>query len=308
MFAILVQLNKLNHTRNINALKALKKKSVLQKAARYCDIEELGDKKYRIKKIYKYPIPSSFAKMNKSLYQYIAPLILNYILEGHDEENALILTSTQWCYELRMANQNFNTLRYNPALVCEALNLDKTVVYKIGDRLEYTLRYYLLGTLAYLKDTPCIEWKKVIYITEAILDDLTLKYTSRVATQEDLEYYNHCTAIADATVEISNTKERYFSDKARPWKEVFLKELNKRNITKISEAHAVYYTDLKQCEALLSHFGITDIQELQKLIPENMAALLIDHAKKRVSEGYDTNDYVEQTEIISNYCINSHTG
>ena len=44
------------------------KKTLLTKMSRYCNIEDLGGRTYRIKKVYDYPLPSNFNKMTKSLY------------------------------------------------------------------------------------------------------------------------------------------------------------------------------------------------------------------------------------------------
>ena len=56
------------------------KKTLLKKMDRYCEIKDLGDRNYKILKIYPYPLPGNFNKMNSSLYQYIIPLLLTSLV------------------------------------------------------------------------------------------------------------------------------------------------------------------------------------------------------------------------------------
>ena len=58
------------------------KKTLLSKMEKYCNIKDLGNRTYKITKIHKYPLPNSLPKMQKSLYKYICPLILNYLIDN----------------------------------------------------------------------------------------------------------------------------------------------------------------------------------------------------------------------------------
>ena len=89
------------------------KKTLLTKMSRYCNIEDLGGRTYRIKKVYDYPLPSNFNKMTKSLYQYIVPLLLTNLINGHDENNKIDITVGKWAREINMVNKNYNLVKYN---------------------------------------------------------------------------------------------------------------------------------------------------------------------------------------------------
>lgn len=67
------------------------KNTIFKKINKYCKIEECdkedGRRMYNITDIYAYPLPSNFNKMNQSLYQYIVPLLLTNLINGHDKHN-----------------------------------------------------------------------------------------------------------------------------------------------------------------------------------------------------------------------------
>ena len=73
----------------LEKFKGHQKNDTLKKISRYCDIKDLGNRIYKINKVYDYPLPSNFNKMNKSLYKYIVPLVLNSLINGHDKNNSI---------------------------------------------------------------------------------------------------------------------------------------------------------------------------------------------------------------------------
>ena len=54
------------------------KKTLLKRAYCVCDIQDLGNGKYNIKKIRKNKLHKSFYNLNKDIYRYLSPLILDY--------------------------------------------------------------------------------------------------------------------------------------------------------------------------------------------------------------------------------------
>lgn len=72
------------------------KKSLLEKVGRYCNIVDLGKREYEITEVYPYIVPANFKKMNTSLYQYICPLILDKIINGHDKTRKIDITIGKW--------------------------------------------------------------------------------------------------------------------------------------------------------------------------------------------------------------------
>ena len=94
------------------------KTAIFKKINKYCKIEECekenGRRIYNITEIYKYPLPNSLPKMQKSLYKYICPLILNYLIDNEYNKNRMIdITVGKWSREINMVNRNYNLVKYN---------------------------------------------------------------------------------------------------------------------------------------------------------------------------------------------------
>ena len=91
------------------------KTALFKKINKYCDVKPIKRKNqienmYKIIKVYKYPLPSNYDKMQKSLYKYIVPLILNSLINGHDKNNSIEITVGKWAREINMINRNYNLI------------------------------------------------------------------------------------------------------------------------------------------------------------------------------------------------------
>ena len=94
------------------------KNALFKKLNKYCEIKPVKKKNskenlYKITKVYDYPLPSNYDKMQKSIYKYIVPLILNSLINGHDKNNSIEITVGKWAREINMVNHNYNLVKYN---------------------------------------------------------------------------------------------------------------------------------------------------------------------------------------------------
>ena len=65
------------------------KKTLLNKVSRYCNIEDLGNRTYRITDVYKYPLPSNFNK-HKREYMIIPIIPIGVYLYIYTKTTSLI--------------------------------------------------------------------------------------------------------------------------------------------------------------------------------------------------------------------------
>ena len=101
--------------------------------------------------------------------------------------------------------------------------------------------WYITNALDYLKSAGLIIWREVHRVNEeissgeSIIDEngninVDISIDSHQASEEEMEYYSQCIAIADKVAQIENASERYYSKKAKQFGEVFKKELYKNKI------------------------------------------------------------------------------
>jgi hypothetical protein len=281
-----------------------------------------GSHKYKLHSIYKYPIPPNFDRMNKGLYKYMTPLVLYFLVNGHDENNSVKFTIGRWAREIKMVNQNYDILRYNVTKyqhhTMSDLGLDDLTRQEVSDyykKSDELLRYYLLGTLDYLKKSGRIIWRESYKIqkTEISKCDLidnsvntTVTIIESDATDADMKIYAECVGIADEKIGIVTEKERYYSEKSSDFFECLQRELNKRNIRLIYKTYEAYYTNLDKCNDLLSHFEVNSLndEKMVRELNELFAEKLTENAANRfIKHPLNFLYYDDQNELRRNYGI-----
>ena len=199
------------------------KKPLLNKVSRYCNIEDLGNRTYRITNVYKYPLPANFNKMNQSLYQYIVPLLLTNLINGHDEHNKIDITVGKWAREINMVNRNYNLVKYNREDASRETQYSINTINEFYDKADDMIDWYITNALDYLKSAGLIIWREVHRVNEEvssgenIIDEngninVDISIDSHQASEEEMEYYSQCIAIADKVAQIENASERYYSN------------------------------------------------------------------------------------------------
>ena len=198
------------------------KKTLLTKMSRYCNIEDLGDRTYRITKVYDYPLPSNFNKMTKSLYQYIVPLLLTNLINGHDENNKIDITVGKWAREINMVNKNYNLVKYNKEDTSRETQCSLDTINEFYDKADDMIEWYITNALDYLKSAGLVIWREVYRVNEEIssckniIDEsgnihVDISIDSHQASEDEMNYYSHCVSIADKAAKIENAGERYLN-------------------------------------------------------------------------------------------------
>ena len=268
------------------------KNALLKKVSRYCDIKDLGNRTYKISKVYDYPLPANFNKMNKSLYKYIVPLILNSLINGHDKNNSIEITVGKWAREINMVNHNYNLVKYNREDTSKETQIRLDTINEFYDKADHMINYYISNALDYLKSAGLIIWREVNRVNieesdeKSVIDqngniEVNINITSHQATKEEMEYYSQCVAIADKEANIENAGERYYSQKSTHFKDVLKRELYKRKIKCIYSTYEAYYVHLDKCQALLSQFGNINSKKLMNNFNKEFSNMIIQNAGER---------------------------
>lgn len=262
---------------------------------RYCDIKDCGNRKYTITKIYQYPLPANFNKMNRSLYQYIVPLLLTTLLKGHDKNRKIDITLGKWAREINMVNHNYNLVKYNREGTAQEIQYPLEVIDEFYDKADDMIDRYITNALDYLKKAGLIIWREVYVINKevsndkAIIDENGIVHTeismkSHQASKEDMEFYSKCISIADQFAGINNAGERYYSKKASVFNSVLKRELYKRKIKCIYKTYEAYYISLDKCKALLNQFHVSTMDKLIQNFNSAFTDMLVGNAEKRFNK------------------------
>lgn len=168
--------------------------------SRYCNIEDLGGRTYRITKVYDYPLPSNFNKMTKSLYQYIVPLLLTNLINGHDENNKIDITVGKWAREINMVNKNYNLVKYNREDTSKETQCSLDTINEFYDKADDMIEWYITNALDYLKSAGLVIWREVYRVNEEIssgkniIDEngnihVDISIDSHQASEDEMNYY-----------------------------------------------------------------------------------------------------------------------
>ncbi len=303
--------------------------ALFKKLDKYCDIKPIKRKNqsenmYRISEVYEYPLPSNFEKMNKSLYQYIVPLILNKLINGHDENNSIEITVGKWAREIDMINRNYNLVKYNREDTSSETQIQLETINEFYDKADHMIDWYITNALDYLKSAGLIIWREVNQVTieesdnKSIIDcngniSVNVNLTTHQASKEEMEYYAQCIAIADEEAKIENASERYYSKKTKLFQEVLKRELYKRRIKYIYKAYEAYYVNLDKCKALLSHFKNIGSDKLIDTFNKEFSDMIIKNAGRRFEKNAmkylhnSKNEYLLSFESLCEITIDNKT-
>lgn len=272
------------------------KTSLLKKVKKYCDLKEYkkenGRMTYTISKVYSHPLPSNFNKMNKSLYKYIVPLILDTLVYEHDKNNSIEITVGKWARVINMVNSNYNLIKFNKEDTSKEFQIRINEINEFFDKSDHMINWYIENALDYLKAAGLIIWREVNRVTieesdgKSTIDEngnveVNVNITSHQASKEEMEYYSKCIAIADKEAGIESAGERYYSTKSKHYQEVLKRELYKRKIKYIYSTYEAYYVHLDRCEELLKQFDFSDKNKLINDFNKEFSDMMIENAGVR---------------------------
>lgn len=281
------------------------KKTLLTKMSRYCTIKDLGDRTYKITNVYDYPLPANFNKMTKSLYQYIVPLLLTNLINGHDENNKIDITVGKWAREINMVNKNYNLVKYNKEDTSKETQCSLDTINEFYDKADDMIEWYITNALDYLKSAGLIIWREVYRVNEeissgeSVIDEhgnihVDISIESHQASEDEMNYYSHCVSIADKAARIENAGERYYSKKSKLFGEVLKRELYKKKIKCVFKTYEAYYVNLDKCNFVLDQFGDFQTDNLIGEFNEEFTKMLIENAGKRFDK--NPNKYISYSE------------
>lgn len=297
---------------NNNKLPTSTKKSILTKASRYCDIIDLGNGKYQINKVYTNPKPLTLNKLQNGIYQYMAPLILLKLLNGHDKNNKVVFPLLDWALFIDMINNNYKPMKYNQSNTGEYLNINTSIINEFFEKVDENIRYYIENCLEYLKKADVLVWYKVPMLRKRIIErsestnkDINIKcsYIDARATDEEIKYIIDTSELIRSLYGIKNKSECFYGNKAEIYRRELQNKLTRQDILYFYDSYEVYYTNKLRCNNLLKDFTYSNEKELihnfNKYFIEN---IVVSNAEKRQAK-----EIIKQYRLDENYITNFKT-
>lgn len=298
-----------------NKFTGVGKNTILKAAAHFVDIEDLGNRKYKIISIHKYPLPSNISKMKKGIYRYIVPLMLNKIINDSEKYQNINFTTIAWARNIEMINGNYSPMRYHKADVASKLNFEKRYVYEFFDKVDIQIHYYMKQTFDYLKDTELICLKKVNVVCMAdsgisksskngkIKFNIDLKKIFRRATHEETTYIAECQKKAMEILEIpkKNNNECYYGKKSKEFMSIYSNLLLLQNILFTYDTYEISccIENIDNLKFILSKFNVVDFDELVLSFNQEFQFSIIENCRNRYCKRNDTAlDQVEKIPCI----------
>lgn len=271
------------------------KKILLIKAKKFCDIEDMGQGKYIIHKVYNISQDDLILPLFKGLSKYLAPLILSKLLAEQDSNYKITLPFLGWARKFEMINENYPLIKYHQKQSSEHLNINQEIMYEYFERMDECIKYYLdkcLTILANKKGLDFLEFDSITMVKKVILEstiennniEIECGYIDEVISDSDRKFVIDCENKAKIKAGITNSKEKFFGIKSYIYKNELKKLLSEKNILFTYSAYNVFCKDPEGIKIALSKFEtLIDYKEENfiQIFNENFIDYIESKAKNR---------------------------
>lgn len=296
---------------------------LVEKAKKFCNIEDLTQGKYLIHKVYDIEEDDFILPLTKGLNKFLTPLILSKILEESEDDFKLTLSFLGWARKFEMINSNYSIIKYNQEKSCKELGINSDTMFEYFEKIDDCIKYYIDKCLTILKDKDLdvIDVESVTMVKKFYIDplnnfdkgfglDIECDYEDEQITDDDRKFVYECEIEAKEKAGITRNKEKYYGVKSINYRRELRKLLSKRNILFTYEAYNIYCKDIKEAKNVLSKFK--DInnnpEEFISLFNEKFIEYIEKKAtnrhNKEIEKQNDSDGYIKSYRILQSYISN----
>ena len=271
------------------------KSSILKKASKFCDIEDLGQGNFMIHKVFNLNMDDELLfPLFKGLSQYITPLILNRLLNEQDENYKITLSFISWAQRFQMINGNYNLIRYHQEKSSKYLKIDEDTMFDYFNKMDDCIKYYLEKILKILSNKSgldLIEFDSVTKVRKIIRNQMfkgvkikfKCNFIDEEISDEDRKFVIDCENKAKEEVGITDNREKYYGGKAKLYKNKLSELLIKKDILFTYQAYNIFCKNKKEVEKVLSKFdSVLDYKD-EKFI-ETFNNIFIEYIKDKANK------------------------
>lgn len=309
-----------------NKVDASLKKSLLKRAYCVCDIEDLGNGKYKIKKIRDYILPQSLYNINKGLYKWLTPMILKKILYDYSYQNAYQSGKFGLATYIGMINENYTKIKKYKSSASEELNLDYKNLIDFYSHIDNYIEHYIETCLKNLKSCGAIDYDNPYMISYREFEDahetsnINLKFNEikfKLMGDSENRIYIDIENEIMKEMNISNLGEAYHSKNTFK----FVEELNLRlsktpvmsedgkkiRMLRKFKVYRIWYNTIEACENLLNEFPKYSLETIIEEFNNEFIDLALSNLKIRllgVEKTKEIKKFIKDYKLLSKLTLN----
>ena len=280
----------------------------LNELSKYCEFEyNRSAREYKIVDVFQYQkIP---AILQRSIYQYLAPLIINELLFGDsDDEYRIVAVMTDFIKTIGIVNKNYYTAKYNQQAVVNNMDFSSDVLYDYFNKVDNCISEYMKRCIGYLVEIKCISFEKIYMLrtlptqAEIVNGHIVVKVSdNRKATDDEIKLYLKLSDQAAQEVEIENEREKWYGLKKKKYNKVLNSLLREHNIVSFCRSIELRIIDIEKCKFVLKEYAKDKTIEQRKNEIGIMLKSIVDaNAEKRVLKDLELKeDYLDQFKELS---------
>jgi hypothetical protein len=209
-------------------LNSTAKKRILNKASKFCSIEDLGRGKFIIHKLYGIDKEDLILPLKKGLYNYLTPLILSKLVDEYDKNNnfKITLPFLGWAKKFEIVNENYSLIKYHQKKSSEVLNIDNETMFEYFDKMDDCIRYYMQECLSVLSKSSglnLIDFDSIKMVRKQKIVsennekggvDLIPEEWDEIISDDDRKFVYECEDKAEKIAHITDNKEKFYGTKS----------------------------------------------------------------------------------------------
>lgn len=238
------------------------KQRILKKANKFCNIEDLGQGKFAIHKVYSMLKDDHILQLKNGLYQYMAPLILSKLIQDCDENGKISLSFLGWIRKFDMINDNYGYMKYHQDISSEKLEINPDIMWEYFDKINECLKHYFHRCLEIMQnpnELDLIDYSEVKMVKKGSVSlqghygnySLIGDYIHEIISDEDNRYVLDCEQEAKIIADIQRPQEKFYGTKLYIYNSYMKQKLAERDIICVYKVYNIFFKDYnKVCEAL----------------------------------------------------------
>ena len=285
----------------------------LDKLSQYCEYEfNQQERTYLITDLFEVPKTIAQARLHKGIYQFLAPLILNEMINNHDENHKARLTIFDLAKKIAMVNSNYDYIKYNIEQSGKELEIPFYELYEYFNKTDLQIDEYLRRCIKYLASENCVIANEVHVIQTAEIGVDINKNTVAIvkekdvhtATDEEMDLYARLVEQASKISGASTNYEQWYGKNSKNFKKALKQLLNENGIDYVCRGFEMWYVDLDKCRRMLEDYSVIPLSERTKMLGELFKLIIDENAEKRASKNpLIDNGYVEHFKTLSSLTI-----
>ena len=289
----------------------------LDTLSRYCEYEYDNETKtYKVTNVYRYPKTITQSRLHKGIYQYLAPLILNEMVNNHDENHKARLTVFDLANKIAMVNQNYNYVKFNQEQTGEDLDIPYYIMHEYFNKTDHQIDEFMRRCIKYLASENCVIANEVYVIQtaekKAEVDKntvvITKKKDTHTASDEEMDLYARLLEQASKNSGTYTNYDQWYGKNSRKFKRALNQLLEENDINYVCRGFEMWYVDLEKCKTMLKEYSDISLEDRTKMLGVVFKLMIDENAEKRAkSKPQFDSGYIEHFKSLSTLTVLQNT-